>query len=89
MAVVKRFMARLPGVSMDGLVHSDGEVLCCLCRPVARWWLDVVFLMPVERQTGHGHGHGQGQEQEWELTLVVQSQLRVHLKVEKGLYYGK
>ncbi len=42
--VVEGFRARLRGVSQDGLVHSDGEVLCHNCHQVARWiggWLHV------------------------------------------------
>jgi hypothetical protein len=50
--VVKRFALQLGGVSSDGVVHSDGEILCCRCRPVARWWQGTMYLRPERGSDG-------------------------------------
>jgi hypothetical protein len=49
--VMEAFVLRGRGRSVDGRIHSDGEVLCCDCGPIARWIGQGVYLLPPECST--------------------------------------
>ena len=46
--VANRFAAHMWGSSIDGLVHSDGDVLCVYCRPLARWEGEKIRLSRID-----------------------------------------
>ena len=65
--VVQKFAVQLGGLSSDGIVHSDGEILCCRCSPIARWWRGTMYLTPPRRLEG---------ESEYEVRGLLKGLLR-------------